>query len=148
VIEKSVSGCVGIILPLSPPRSPNLFKLSSFGASFAWLKFKMPPCHESDFSITFGIDRNPQPSRMKEKQGSMKKWISSLLLLTHSLFAQTPPADTTATVQKPTGSVAAASTKTASSSWQNWVFAGAALAVAAVGVIVVALDEGHNPTSH
>ena len=38
-LEKLVFDCVGQPLNFNPPASPNLFKLSCFGAINAWFKF-------------------------------------------------------------------------------------------------------------
>lgn len=54
---------------------------------------------------------------------------------------------TTATLSaQETGTAAASSAETASSNWQNWVFAGSALVTAAAGVVIIAMSSGS--TSH
>ena len=45
-----------------------------------------------------------------------------------------------------TGAAAASSSETASSNWQNWVFAGSALVTDAAGVVIIAMSSGS--TSH
>jgi hypothetical protein len=54
-IEKLVFDGVEQPPNLSPPASPNLFKLSCFGASKAWLKFRASPGQIPNFSMCFGI---------------------------------------------------------------------------------------------
>ena len=55
-----------------------------------------------------------------------------------SLAAKAPES-----VPAATGSSAAQSSRAANSSnWQNWIFAGTALAIAAIGAIVVSLNSG------
>ena len=104
----------------------------------------------------------------------MKKYISLILLTVFStqicLFADaetdaspqsaqealpsTEPStpaiqNTQAVSREPKGNAAAQSSRTGrSTSWQNWVFASAALCIAAAGVIVVAINNGHdNPSA-
>lgn len=96
----------------------------------------------------------------------MKKFIYFTLLFSftthYGLFAQTVPAPQTVSTENTTpqktapaatvaqGSAAAVSTNTArNTSWQNWIFAGTALVIAAVGVIAIAVNHGEdNPTAH
>ena len=71
----------------------------------------------------------------------MKKGIlyltSALLLIQPGLEAQQ------------TGSAAASSSSSAkSSNWQNWVFAGSALIMAAIGITVVAINSGKDAHGH
>jgi hypothetical protein len=50
-----------------------------------------------------------------------------------------------APVPKEQGAAAAKSTQASrSDTWQNWIFAGGALCVVAVGVIIVAFNQGEN----
>ncbi len=48
-LKKCESASVGQPVNLNPPASLNLFKLSCFGAGFAWFKFTAPPWHFHSF---------------------------------------------------------------------------------------------------
>ena len=82
----------------------------------------------------------------------MKKWIalftSALLIIQTGLCAQeksqTQPPVEEAPVEpvKVPGAAAAQSSQASSSTRQNWIFAGTALAIAVVGVVIVSLSSG------
>jgi hypothetical protein len=85
----------------------------------------------------------------------MKKLVMCFTIFSFTnftLFAQANPQEsqaspaTTVVSDKPiaaTGSTAAVSSQTGrQTSWQNWVFAGAALVIAAVGIAIVSINKG------
>jgi glucose/arabinose dehydrogenase len=60
-----------------------------------------------------------------------------------------PPTQTPAQAQTQGVASANAAATASSSDWQNWTFAGSALATAAVGIFVVAMGNGESaPHSH
>jgi uncharacterized membrane protein YphA (DoxX/SURF4 family) len=73
----------------------------------------------------------------------MKKSLFSVFMILSLLSSQAAFAE-----PKTVGQAAANSTKTGSNNyWQNWVFAGVAIALATAGLVVLAQNKGKNPTN-
>lgn len=87
----------------------------------------------------------------------MRRSISLLTLFLTFHVASLPaqetlsaPADEAeeAQIEEPFANGAAPSAPTKPTEWQNWIFAGSALLTAAIGVLVVSLDNGSGVNSH